>query len=86
MDKRNEKCTGNFGTREELEEVVRDLNSQGLPHAAVSKRTGVSFATVRRIIRGEDTPEIKYALERDWAADAPLRNKLNKLWNTRSLK
>ena len=80
MDRRTEKCTGNFSTREDLEEAIREAVKEGLTYAQAGDATGVSFATVRRIISGKEEPAIKYADEREWAAGADLRNKLNSLW------
>ena len=79
-DRRNEKITGNYHTREELETAVKRWFMDGVTYADISSRVGVSEGTVHRILK--DTPDGRHmtAEQRDRMQDAPLRYQLHDLW------
>jgi len=76
LDRRLERATGNYATREELvREIIKQARSK-VTHGAISKAVGISQATVSRIIAGD---EPAYQKIYDDIVELPSR-RLDRIW------
>lgn len=85
MDRRHEKSTGHYDTREELEAAIRTRYAQSLTYSEIAEQVGVSEGTVYRVAKevpdgGHKTLEIRHREK-----DMYLRFKLNELWVPRDV-
>jgi hypothetical protein len=82
MDRRHEKATGKYSSREELTIAVKGFTKAGKSKVWVAARTGISHATVSRILRGDKPHDRKTVATK--VRDKKLTETLKALWPVRS--
>ena len=76
LDRRLERATGNYATREQLVDAIAGKLRQGMSHKAIGEAVGVHPSTVSRIVAGDDPAYKPIHREVD---ELPSR-RVNRLW------
>jgi len=76
LDRRLERATGNYTTREQLVDAINGLRKRGMTHQSIAESVGVTQSTVTRVINGDTGTYVPVHREVD---ELPSR-KLDRLW------